>query len=126
MTSLIEQFATPTESRKPQTISALPPRGYMISSGSLTRDVNHDLPQDPAKEWTEHEQRIIRAIQIDTGCDRPAAVRMLARRDAIVSRRFCGDTSGNDFHFLPDGARKGMVFCDPDCRRQFEDAQKAA
>jgi hypothetical protein len=116
------------EGRKVQTISALPPRGYMISNGSLTRDVNHDLPQEERRtEWTENEQHIIRAVQVETGCDRPTAIRALVRRDAVtVGRTFCADTSGGDFHFLPLGARKTKVVCGPDCRGQLESSQKAA
>jgi hypothetical protein len=96
-------------------IGALPPRGYMISNGSLIRDPNHDLPALP-NAWTEAAQRIIRAIQVDTGCDRMAAIRAYRRGDAIARRRFCADTSAGDYHFLPADARGNVLYCDASCR----------
>lgn len=104
------------ESDKPQTISALPPRGYMISNGSLTRDLNHDLPQDTATAWTEHEERIFRAIQYEGG-ERAAAIREYQRnQQAYLTRRFCADTTGSDYHFLPLGARANQRTCGASCR----------
>ena len=96
-------------------IGALPPRGYMISNGTVTRDLNHNLPESP-NAWTEEAQRFIRAIQVETGCDRIAAIRAYRRGDAITRRRFCADTSAGDYHFLPAGARANVLYCDASCR----------
>ena len=102
---------------KSMTVPALPPPGYALSAGSLNHDLNHGVPVLP-DAWTEMAQRIVRAIQVETGCTRLAAIRAYRRGDVVCCRRLCGDTSGGDYHFLPADARGNVLFCDRECRRQ--------
>jgi hypothetical protein len=107
----------PITKQKQQTISALPPRGYMISGGSFVRDLNYDLPEDASTEWTEHEEHIFRAIMLETGWPRYLAICAYRRGDPISKRRLCRDTSGGEWHFLPEGIRANGMYCDSECAR---------
>jgi hypothetical protein len=98
-----------------QTISALLPKELMMSNGSVTRNLNYDVPAE-SRTWPEHENNIFRAIQYFGG-DRLAAIRDYRRNPAkYLHRRFCADVTGGDFHFLPEDARASQTFCNASCR----------
>jgi hypothetical protein len=104
-----------------QTISALLPKELMISSGSVTRNLNYDVPSESGT-WTEHENKIFRAIQY-LGGDRLAAVRDYRRNPAkYLHRRFCADMTAGDFHFLPEDARASQTCCTASCRASLVSA----
>jgi hypothetical protein len=103
-------------------IPALPPQGYMLSNGGIVRDLNHELPPEVGTEWTEHEEHIFRAIQYQSGT-RAEAIRAYRRNPTrYLRRRFCVDTTGNDWHFLPEDARSNQIACNSSCRTAAEAA----
>jgi hypothetical protein len=88
----------------------------MLSSGSIIRAFNRDLPVEALAPWTDDEERIFRAIQYEGG-DRMSAIRAYRRNPALYfNRRFCADVTGGDWHFLPESSFANQRVCNSSCR----------